>query len=107
MINVSFAAFIFCSPFDEGESEDAESPQVVDADAGGLRDGERARRRRPRRAGRLGRVHGVGRRVGGRGRAVAGDGGGLGGGRRVGRRRLLLHLAVALAEVEHLEELRG
>ena len=86
------------SPLDEGQSEDAESPQVVDADSGGLRDRQRPRRRRRPRFGGV-----DGGACGAAGAAVPRDGGGLGGGGSVGRRRLLLHLAVTLAEIEHLQ----
>ena len=75
-------------PLDEAQPEDAEPAEVVDADAGGGGEGDGG-----------GEGAGDGTAVG-----VARHGGGLGGGGGVGRVGLLLHLPVALSEVEHLEQ---
>ena len=74
---------------DEGEPQDAEPAQVVDADAG----------RRRQADGRL--RHAALDVVAAAGH-VTGHGGRLRRRRRLRRGRLLLHLAVALAQVEHL-----
>ncbi len=91
------AVVVGAPALDEGQAEDAEAAQVVDADSG-------------RRGEREAAAGGGGRRRGGGGRGgrvgVAGDGGGLRGGRRVRRRRLLLHLAVALTEIKYLQRER-